>query len=52
MPANPELNQTDVKWIPLKRLNEIKLVPNIASFLLEYASNNRNIQLIEDHIIH
>jgi len=50
MPANPELNQTDVKWIPLKSLNEIKLVPNIAPFLLEYASNNRNIQLIEDHI--
>ena len=52
MPANPELNQTDVKWISLTDLHEIKLVPNIAPFILEYANNNRNIQLIEDHIIH
>lgn len=52
MPANPKLNQTAVKWIPLERLSEIKLVPNIAPFILEHASSNRSIQLIEDHILH
>ena len=29
MPANPDPNQTAVKWIPLARLDEIVLLPNL-----------------------
>lgn len=51
LPQQPELNQTDVKWIPLDRLKNIKLVPNIAELIIEYAKNKRNIDLIEDRIV-
>lgn len=51
LPEKPELNQTDVKWIRLETLNSIKLVPNIAESIVEYAKTRRNIQLIEDHAL-
>lgn len=47
----PELNQTGVKWVPINQLTSIKLVPNIAQSIIEYANNTRNIELIEDHIV-
>jgi len=50
MPIIPELNQTGVKWIPLNKLKNIKLVPNIAETITDYAKERRSIELIEDHI--
>ena len=51
LPEQPELNQTDVRWIPLDGLKNIKLVPNIAESIIEYAKNKRTVELIEDHIV-
>jgi 8-oxo-dGTP diphosphatase len=50
MPLHPELNQTDVRWVPLENLQRIKLLPNMAGEILNYAEERRNIELIEDHI--
>ena len=51
LPEQPDLNQTGVKWMPLDELKNIKLVPNIAESIIEYAKNKRTIELIEDHIV-
>jgi ADP-ribose pyrophosphatase YjhB (NUDIX family) len=47
-PENPDLNQTDVKWIPISQLNEILLIPDIKNQIVEYTKKKRNINLIQD----
>ncbi|MDQ0229917.1 ADP-ribose pyrophosphatase YjhB (NUDIX family) [Metabacillus malikii] len=37
LPQKPDLHQTDVKWIPLAKLNDVILYPNIKEQLLAYA---------------
>ncbi|KEK24906.1 NUDIX domain-containing protein [Bacillus gaemokensis] len=51
MPANPDPNQTDVKWIPLSELHTIILYPNIKDHIIHYAKNKRNIDMIEEHAL-
>lgn len=51
MPIHPEINQTGVRWIPVNKLNEIKLVPNIAIEIIRYKSERNSIKLIEDHVV-
>lgn len=48
LPEKPDLNQTNVKWIELEKLEEIVLYPNIKDEIKEYAKNKRNIELIEE----
>lgn len=49
LPKNPDLNQTDVKWIPLSELHNIILYPNIREHIINYVANKKNIDLIEEH---
>ncbi|QGQ99063.1 NUDIX domain-containing protein [Paenibacillus psychroresistens] len=49
LPQNPDLNQSDVKWIPLEELNSILLIPNINQQIINYIKNKRNIDFIEDY---
>lgn len=51
IPQNPDPYQTAVKWIPLKKLTSILLIPNIGHQILEYLENKRNISLVEDHAL-
>ncbi|MCI0766777.1 NUDIX domain-containing protein [Bacillus sp. TL12] len=51
MPANPDSNQTDVKWVPLSDLHNIILYPNIRDHIIHYAKQKRNIDLIEEHTL-
>ncbi|MBT2691272.1 NUDIX domain-containing protein [Bacillus sp. ISL-47] len=51
MPANPDVNQTDVKWVPLSDLKNIVLYPNIKEHIIRYAENKRNLELIEEHLL-
>lgn len=51
LPANPDPNQTDVKWVPLSELHHIILYPNIKKHIINYAENKRNIDLIEEHLL-
>ncbi|MCR2821275.1 NUDIX domain-containing protein [Lederbergia panacisoli] len=48
MPENPDENQTNVVWIPLSELKDIKLYPNITGHIFNYIHNKRNIELIEE----
>jgi len=41
-PSNPDLNQTDVKWIPLNQLENITLYPNIKEQITQYAKGELN----------
>lgn len=53
IPRMPEIldeNQSGVKWIPLQDLDEVKLLPNMAREIQQYAKEKRNIELIEDHM--
>ncbi|KQU19195.1 NUDIX hydrolase [Bacillus sp. Leaf13] len=49
LPKNPDLNQTDVKWIPLSELHNIILYPNIREHIINYVANKKNIDMIEEH---
>lgn len=51
MPANPDPNQTDVKWVPLSKLHNIILYPNVKEHIINYAENKRNIDFIEEHLL-
>lgn len=51
LPANPDPNQTGVKWVPLSELHHIILYPNIKEHIINYAENKRNIELIEEHLL-
>jgi 8-oxo-dGTP diphosphatase len=46
-----DLNQTGVKWIPLSKLHEIVLYPNIKKHIIEYANNRQTLELIEEHTL-
>ncbi|WP_339146591.1 MULTISPECIES: NUDIX domain-containing protein [unclassified Sutcliffiella] len=48
LPANPDPNQTGVKWIPLTELDQVILYPNIKEHILRYVDNKRNLDLIEE----
>ncbi|RFB14934.1 NUDIX domain-containing protein [Bacillus sp. HNG] len=50
-PSNPDPNQTGVKWIPLAELNQIVLFPNIKEHLVDYVSNRKSINLVEEHLL-
>lgn len=45
-PDHPDDRQVGVKWIPLQELESIKLLPNMAHEIQQYARNKRNIELI------
>ncbi|AJY75882.1 NUDIX domain-containing protein [Paenibacillus beijingensis] len=49
LPAKPDPNQTAVRWMPLSKLKTIVLYPNIADHILDYYSNRRSIELLEDY---
>ncbi|MFA9457939.1 NUDIX domain-containing protein [Halalkalibacter sp. AB-rgal2] len=49
LPKTPDPNQTGVKWIPLAELEKIELYANIQNQLINYTSNKRTIDLIEEH---
>ncbi|WP_035347321.1 NUDIX domain-containing protein [Alkalihalobacillus hemicellulosilyticus] len=51
LPVTPDPNQTGVKWISLAELEKIELYANIQNQLMNYTSNKRNIDLIEEHNI-
>ncbi|ACX66611.1 NUDIX domain-containing protein [Paenibacillus sp. FSL H8-0457] len=51
LPAAPDPNQTDVKWIPLEQLDDIILYPNIKKHIRQYAMDRRNIEMIEDFVL-
>ncbi|GED16910.1 NUDIX domain-containing protein [Aneurinibacillus migulanus] len=51
LPNNPDPNQTDVKWIPLSKLQHIDLYPNIRDQIVNYAEIKKNIDLIEEHTL-
>ncbi|WP_404462650.1 NUDIX domain-containing protein [Sutcliffiella horikoshii] len=48
MPADPDPNQTGVKWIPLTELDKVILYPNIKEHILAYAENKRSVEIIEE----
>ncbi|MCC3359276.1 NUDIX domain-containing protein [Bacillus sp. REN16] len=50
-PSNPDPNQTDVKWIPLSKLQDIVLYPNIKDHLLNFVTDKKTIDLIEEHLL-
>ncbi|MBW8348492.1 NUDIX domain-containing protein [Bacillus sp. IITD106] len=51
MPNNPDENQTNVLWIPLSELKNIKLFPNMKEHIMNYVQNKRNIELIEEQVL-
>lgn len=51
LPAVPDPNQTDVKWISLEQLDDIILYPNIKKHIKQYAQERRNIDMIEDYVL-
>lgn len=40
-----------MKWIPLERLDDIILYPNIKKHIKQYALDRRNIEMIEDFVL-
>jgi 8-oxo-dGTP diphosphatase len=48
LPAQPDPNQTGVKWIALSQLRDIQLYANIGKQIQDYAIHRRNIDLIEE----
>ncbi|MDP5273719.1 NUDIX domain-containing protein [Chengkuizengella axinellae] len=51
MPSNPDPNQSGVKWIPLSKINDIVLYPNIREQILQYVQNRKNINLEEEYLL-
>lgn len=49
LPDNPDTNQTGVKWVKISELNNIILYPNIKEQIVNYITNKRNIDIIEEH---
>ncbi|MDF2671733.1 MAG: hydrolase, partial [Paenibacillus sp.] len=63
LPEHPDVNQTNVRWVDIEKLDEIILYPNIKSHIKEYvkersihsigsACSNQSpvrIELIEEH---
>lgn len=50
LPVNPDSDQIDVKWIPLKELDEILLFPKIKEQILNYVER-QNIEFVEEHLL-
>ncbi|KEZ53684.1 NUDIX domain-containing protein [Metabacillus indicus] len=48
MPANPDPNQTGVRWVKLADLDKVVLYPNLCGHIRSYLENKRNIELIEE----
>ena len=48
-PENPDLNQIDVKWLPISELHNVEMYANLGSYIQGYIINRRNIDLIEEH---
>ncbi|MGG0719205.1 NUDIX domain-containing protein [Robertmurraya massiliosenegalensis] len=48
MPANPDPNQTGVKWISLDDLHSIELYPNIREHIIHYSKTKETINYIEE----
>ncbi|MCP1357338.1 NUDIX domain-containing protein [Aneurinibacillus migulanus] len=51
LPSNPDPNQIGVKWIPLSKLDNVILYPNIREQIIHYSENKRNIEIIEEHLL-
>ncbi|MDN4494340.1 NUDIX domain-containing protein [Ureibacillus aquaedulcis] len=51
LPNNPDPNQIGVKWIPLNKLKNIVLYPNIKEQILAYAKSPQSIEFIEEHLL-
>ncbi|GED15818.1 NUDIX domain-containing protein [Aneurinibacillus migulanus] len=51
LPNNPDPNQIGVKWIPLSKLDNVILYPNIREQIIHYSENKRNIEIIEEHLL-
>jgi 8-oxo-dGTP diphosphatase len=50
MPLRPDENQSAVRWIPLRQLDEVVLYPNIKQHIIEFAANrSKTLELIEEH---
>ncbi|WP_226679802.1 NUDIX domain-containing protein [Sutcliffiella horikoshii] len=49
IPANPDPNQTGVRWVSLTELDKVILYPNIREHILKYVENKRNVEIIEEH---
>lgn len=48
LPANPDPNQTGVKWIKLNDLHSIDLYPNIQEQIIQYSKTKETITYIEE----
>lgn len=48
LPANPDPNQTGVKWIKLNDLHSIELYPNIQEQIIQYSKTKETITYIEE----
>lgn len=51
LPANPDPNQTGVRWVPLTELDKVILYPNIREHILKYVENKRNVEIIEEQYL-
>jgi len=43
MPAQPDPNQTAVKWVPLEQLDEIILLPNVGEYVQQFHEQGRSM---------
>ncbi|CAM3859616.1 MULTISPECIES: NUDIX domain-containing protein [Paenibacillus] len=48
LPAKPDHNQTNVRWIQIDKIDDIVLYPNIKDHIKDYVNNKRNIEIIEE----
>ncbi|SER75763.1 ADP-ribose pyrophosphatase YjhB, NUDIX family [Gracilibacillus ureilyticus] len=48
-PANPDPNQTDVKWISIEDFDDIVLYPNIKNHIKNYLKSKSRIDLIQEN---
>lgn len=48
MPEKPDQNQTGVKWVPLNRLNQVVLYPNIGDRIIAYSKHKQGVGLLEE----
>ena len=52
MPINPDPNQSAVKWIPIDKLDDIVLFPNIKEYIVQYVKGGyENNRLIEEYTL-
>lgn len=52
MPINPDPNQSGVKWIPIDKIDDIILFPNIKDQIKEYAKGDyQNNRLLEEYAL-